>query len=211
MIYHPSVTEQELASLPEVTGSARYVGSQLGYSLHKSGDEVILLDNMSFEHLDNLMIEGTTFSRLLRRPRDSLSKLTARMSGVDTLYRFAGRSPYSIRRQRRHRQHPRSSPSFRFRRAIFASSSAIYEMTTSPDGNFEGNDTVTPNLVYSMTKDSAKKVCKAYSTNCGMDVTTVRFFNIYGPHHDFKRLSPPFASYLATTLAKGETPILFNS
>jgi hypothetical protein len=131
---------------------------------------------MSFEHLDNLRIEGTTFSRLLRRPRNSLSKLTAHMSGVDTLYRFAGRSLYSIRRQCRHRQHPRSSPSFRFRRAILPSSSAIYEMTTSPDGIFEGNDTVTPNLAYSMFKDSAKKVCKAYNTNYGMDITIVRWF-----------------------------------
>jgi UDP-glucose 4-epimerase len=52
-------------------------------------------------------------------------------------------------------------------------------MTTSPDGIFEGNDTVTPNLVYSMTKDSVKKVCKAYSTNYGMDITIVRFFNIF--------------------------------
>jgi nucleoside-diphosphate-sugar epimerase len=84
-------------------------------------------------------------------------------------------------------------------------------MTTSPDEIFEGNDTVTPNLVYSMIKDSAKKVGKAYSTNYGMDITIVRFFNIYGPHHDFKRLSPPFTSYLATMLAKGETQILFNS
>jgi nucleoside-diphosphate-sugar epimerase len=52
-------------------------------------------------------------------------------------------------------------------------------MTTCPDGIFDGNDTVTPNLVYSMTKDSAKKVCKAYSTNYGMDITIVRFFNIF--------------------------------
>jgi hypothetical protein len=127
---------------------------------------------MSFGHLDNLMIEGTTFSRLLRRPRDSLSKLTAHMSGVDTLYRFAGRSPYSIRRQRRHRQPPRRSPSFRFVGPFLR---LPYEMTTSPDRIFEGNDTVTPNLVYSMIKDSAKKVGKAYSTNYGMDITIVRF------------------------------------
>jgi nucleoside-diphosphate-sugar epimerase len=42
-------------------------------------------------------------------------------------------------------------------------------------------------------------LCKAYNTNYGMDIIIVRFFNIYGSHQDFKRFSPPFMSYLATT------------
>jgi UDP-glucose 4-epimerase len=143
------------------------------------------------------------------------------MSGIDTLYRFAGITDLPVNQ---------ADPQIAYDvnvgignileaarrsgfigRAIFASVSAIYEMTTNPDGIFEGNNTVSPNHVYSMTKDPAKKVCKAYSTNYGMDITIVRFFNIYGPHQDFKRLSPLFTSYLATTLAKGETPILFSS
>ena len=62
-----------------------------------------------------------------------------------------------------------------------------------------------------MTKDAAERLCQAYSTNYCMDVVIVRFFNIYGPHQDLRRLSPPLTSYLATELARKRTPTLFNS
>jgi UDP-glucose 4-epimerase len=198
------------------------VGSQLGYSLHKQGHEVVLLDNMSFGHLDNLIIDGATFGRLIVEDiRAPLPKLIAHMAGVDTVYHFAGIATLPVNQADPQMAYDvnvggtgnilEAARRSGVRRVIFASTSAIYEMTKSPDGIFGEDDAVAPNLVYSMTKDSAEKLCKAYNTNYGLDIIIVRFFNIYGPHQDFKRLSPPFTSYLATTLAKDQTPILFNS
>ena len=39
-----------------ITGGAGFIGSQLGYKLDKEGYQVILLDDMSFGHEDNLRI-----------------------------------------------------------------------------------------------------------------------------------------------------------
>lgn len=179
---------------------------------------------MAFGHLDNLIISGQTFGRLVVEDiRTPLTKMTALMEGVHTVFHFAAIAALPL---------CQSNPSLAYdvnvsgtgnileaarlakvKRVIFASTSAIYEATAmDPKRNeFRENDPVVPNLVYSMTKDAAEKVCQAYSTNYGMDIIIVRFFNIYGPHQDFKRLSPPFTSYLATELAHNRTPTLFNS
>ena len=44
-----------------ITGGAGFIGSQLGYRLHSEGHEVILIDDMSFGHKDNLVVNGSTF------------------------------------------------------------------------------------------------------------------------------------------------------
>ena len=47
-----------------ITGGAGFIGSQLGNNLDKQGHEVILLDNMSFGHEDNLVVDGKRFGFL---------------------------------------------------------------------------------------------------------------------------------------------------
>ncbi len=185
---------------------------------------MILLDSMTFGHLDNLIISGHTFGRLVVEDiRTPLAKISALMEDVHTVFHFAAVAALPT---------CQSNPSLAYdvnvsgtanileaarrakvKRIIFASTSAIYEATVMDPSRdaFREDDPVAPNLIYSMTKDAAEKVCQAYSTNYGMDIIIVRFFNIYGPHQDFKRLSPPFTSYLATELAHNRTPTLFNS
>jgi nucleoside-diphosphate-sugar epimerase len=58
-----------------ITGGAGFVGSQLGRRLATDGHDVILLDNLSFGHLDNLLMDGRPFGRFvcldIRDPRTS--------------------------------------------------------------------------------------------------------------------------------------------
>ena len=44
-----------------ITGGAGFIGSQVGYFLFKKGYSIILIDNMSYGHGDNLIINGETF------------------------------------------------------------------------------------------------------------------------------------------------------
>ena len=44
-----------------ITGGAGFIGSKLGYMLAKRGYEVLLLDDLSYGHEDNLTINGYTF------------------------------------------------------------------------------------------------------------------------------------------------------
>ena len=48
-----------------ITGGAGFVGSQLGYSLDRLGYKVLLIDNMSHGHLDNLIIDGKSFGTFI--------------------------------------------------------------------------------------------------------------------------------------------------
>ena len=43
-----------------------------------------------------------------------------------------------------------------------------------------------------------------------MDIIKLRFFNVYGPHQDFKRKQPPFTGYLLKQLMNGEDLNVFS-
>jgi nucleoside-diphosphate-sugar epimerase len=61
-----------------------------------------------------------------------------------------------------------------------------------------------------MTKLASETLCKAFAENYGMDIVIPRFFNVYGPHQDFRRTSPPFTSYVARELCANRVPVLYN-
>lgn len=176
-----------------ITGGAGFIGSQLGYALLKQGYEVTLLDNMMFGHLDNLVIEGKLFGNFVCKDirDDDLAKY---FQGVDTVFHLAGVAALPV---------CQSKPQFAYdvnvsgtgnvleyarqagvRRVVFSSTSAVYELTKN-DIQAE-DEQPTPNLVYSMTKHAAEELCKSYSQNYGVDIIVTRFFNVYGPHQDFK-------------------------
>ena len=64
--------------------------------------------------------------------------------------------------------------------------------------------------MYACTKQSAEVLCRAYAANYGLDVVVCRFFNVFGPHQDVLRVSPPFTSYVARELTHDRSPVLFN-
>lgn len=201
-----------------ITGGAGFVGSQLGYALVRAGHDVVLLDNMRFGHLDNLVIDGKTFGTFVCK--DVRSPDTASLyKGVDTVVHLAGISALPT-----NQIDPAEAYSCNVggtgtvleyarqagvRRVIFSSTSAVYENNSKiPMAEI---DEVHPNLIYPMTKLAAENLCRGFAETYNFDVLTVRFFNVYGPHQDFKRVSPPFTSYLARELVLGRTPVLFNN
>jgi nucleoside-diphosphate-sugar epimerase len=44
-----------------------------------------------------------------------------------------------------------------------------------------------------------------------MEIAIVRYYNVYGPHQDFKRTSPPLTSYIVRELLHDRVPILHAS
>jgi nucleoside-diphosphate-sugar epimerase len=91
---------------------------------------------------------------------------------------------------------------------IFSSTSAVYERTKSDP--LREDATIVPDLVYACTKHSAEALCRGYALNYGLDVVICRFFNVFGPHQDVLRASPPLTSYVARELAHDRSPVLFN-
>ena len=200
-----------------ITGGAGFIGSLLAQRLVTDGHDVILLDNMSFGHLDNLLMNGRPFGRFFCRDiRDSSS--ADLYDGVDCVFHLAGVAALPVCQA-----DPREAYDVNVagtgavleaarragvRRVVFSSTSAVYERTKS--NLFHEDAAIAPDLVYACTKQSAEALCRAYAVNYGLDVVVCRFFNVFGPHQDVLRASPPFTSYVARELAHDRSPVLFN-
>lgn len=201
-----------------ITGGAGFIGSQLGFDLSNRGHDVILVDNMSYGHLDNLVLRGKTFGRFVCRDIRDPDALKSILLEGDTVVHLAGISSLAV---------CQSDPGLAYdvnvggtarvleaarrskvRRVIFASTSAVYENTSTIPHSEE--DSISPNLVYALTKEAGEKICRGFAECYGLDIIIVRFFNTYGPHQDVYRTSPPFTSYLAKELTHDRSPVLFN-
>lgn len=200
-----------------ITGGAGFLGSQLGYDLHNNGNEVILVDDLSFGYRDNLTINGATFGTFIlddiRNP--DFGKY---LDGVDVVIHFAAISALPVNQSEPMQGFSVNVAGWvnvleccrkaKISKVIFASTSAVYENnTTFP---FFESDIVNPHLVYSMTKKHAEEMALSYVKLYGMDISLPRFFNLYGPHCDYRRKSPPLISYIIKSLMLGERPVLHS-
>jgi UDP-glucose 4-epimerase len=201
-----------------ITGGAGFIGSQLGHKLHNEGYEVILVDDMSFGYPDNLTIEGKTFGMFIKADIRT-KEIYDILKNTDTVFHFAGISALPVCQEDPYYAMEvnvagtanvlEAARLNNVRRVIFASTSAIYENNTSFP--VKETDAVNPNLIYSCSKQQSEILCKSYFKTYGLEVVIIRFFNVYGPHQDFKRVSPPLTSYLIKCFLQGKQPMLHSS
>ena len=93
---------------------------------------------------------------------------------------------------------------------IFASTSAVYENTHLGEGGFLESDGINPRLFYSLSKKMSEEICMSFSENYGMNIITLRFFNVFGPKQDIHRKSPPLINYIVRELSNNRSPILHS-
>jgi UDP-glucose 4-epimerase len=201
-----------------ITGAAGFIGSELAKFLSdKGGYDLTLIDNLSYGYLDNLKghkVAGR-FQELDIRSRDFLEMAP----DFDCIFHFAGVS--SLPECETNPQLAldvnsigvanlleslRSSKGTT--RLIFSSTSAVYE--NSKGESLDEESTCAPDLIYSQSKYFAESLVKSYHKNYGIDAIICRFFNVYGPHQDFRRLHPPFTSYLVREVISGRKPTIYN-
>ena len=96
------------------------------------------------------------------------------------------------------------------KRFVFSSTSACYENSTffpcTEDMPIE------PDLIYATTKKQAESLLQCYKKPYpGFEVVILRFFNVYGPHQDFRRKQPPLIGYLIKEFMTGGLPMLHSS
>ena len=69
-----------------------------------------------------------------------------------------------------------------------------------------------PDLVYAVSKKQCEDLIRCYRAPYpGFEVCILRFFNVYGPHQDFRRKHPPLIGYLLKELLAGNAPVLHSS
>lgn len=200
-----------------ITGGAGFIGSQLGKSFVDEGHDVVLIDNMSYGYLDNLFVDGKTFGKFLGLDIRS-PDLPRHFEGADCVFHFAGISALPVCQEKPYYATDvnvagtanvlEAARLGGVRRVVFASTGAVYESNTKfPQAEA---DPVEPKLTYAVTKYQAEKLCHSYSELFGMEIVITRYFNVYGPHQDFMRTSPPLMSYVIRELIHGRQPVLHS-
>lgn len=202
-----------------LTGAAGGIGSTLGHYLHKKGHQLTLVDNLRNGYSENLLISKKTFGDFynqdIRDPQlvdklidlyDCIIHLAAitalpdcESDVIDTINTNVAGTANIMECARK----------WNVPHVIFASTSAIYE--NNKEQIFTENLEVNPHLWYSLSKKMAEEVCESYRVNYGMSITTLRFFNVFGPRQDIHRNHPPLINYIVRELKNNDTPILHSN
>ena len=201
-----------------ITGGAGFVGSNLGYVLAKQGYDVLLLDDLSYGHLDNLKKNEKpfgTFKKVDIRTPD----LKNYFSDVDYVFHLAGISTLPVCQS-----NPinaidvnvsgtvnvlESARLTNVKRVIFASTAGVYENNTKFP--CKEDDLTNPSLTYTLTKSFCEKLCNSYFKLYGLETCVTRYNNVYGPNQDIKRTSPPFVAYVIRELLQNKQPIFHSN
>jgi nucleoside-diphosphate-sugar epimerase len=201
-----------------ITGAAGFIGSELAKALsNKNKYELVLVDNLSYGYLDNLKNHKVinNFHLMDIRSKEFLEMVPE----FDCIFHFAGISSLpeceanpqlaldvntlSVANILQSLRSAKKSTKF-----ILASTSAVYENTNSV--LLDEEDECKPNLVYAQSKYFAESLAQSYQENYGIETIICRFFNVYGPHQDYRRIHPPFTSYLVKEILAQRSPTLYN-
>lgn len=205
-----------------VTGAAGGIGSVLCMALKKAKHFVVGYDNFNNGYQANLFHDGTHVCHTVVEGdiRDTNKIVqTLEMYGIDAIIHLAAISALPVCES-----NPGECMSVnvggtasvldaartRACKVIFASTSAIYENTPQHHAPFRESAIVEPRLLYPLSKKLAEEVVKSYIENYNMDVTTLRFFNVFGPRQDIHRPMPPLINYIVRSVKRGE-PLNFYS
>jgi len=167
-----------------VTGGAGFVGSNLSRNLISRGHEVIIIDDLSTGLLDNVP-KGVEFVKSSVLDKNLISKV---ISGSEVVVHLAARGsvPRSIKNPvATHEVNSTGTLSIlecaRAANAhfIFSSSSSVYGANTTLPKTEEM--VLKPLTPYAASKMAGEALSLAYANSYELQVTTFRFFNIYGP------------------------------
>jgi UDP-glucose 4-epimerase len=196
-----------------VTGVAGFVGSNLAKHLLDRGYSVVGIDNLSAGTLENV------------DPRVDFHKIDIRdpevyplLRGVDAVFHLAAIScltdclakpleaaevntvgTLNVLEAARQAKVPK---------LVYADTSAEYE---GIDEFPTREDKVRPIGVYAASKHGGAAFCESYRELYGMNLTSVRYFNVYGPAQDWRRVVPPVMSAFIIRMLRGERPLIYGT
>jgi nucleoside-diphosphate-sugar epimerase len=191
-----------------VTGGAGFIGSNLARALLERGDDVRVLDNFSTGNRRNLAdLEGHV--ELVEGDLRSYERVHAAVRGVELVF-HQGALP-SVPRSV---QDPLTTTAVNVegtlnvllaardeavRRIVNASSSSVYGNGGElPRVESQLPDPISP---YAVAKLAAERFCTSFSRVYGMEIVSLRYFNVFGPRQDplsqYAAVVPRFISAIA--------------
>lgn len=195
-----------------ITGVAGFVGSNLAKHLLDRGYSVIGIDNLSAGTLENVDPRVEFHELDIRDPAiyplfhglHGAFHLAAKCSLTDCLQRPLEAASVNVVGTANVLEAARKSS---LRKLVYADTSAEYE---GIDEFPTGETKVCPIGVYAASKHGGATFCYSYEKLYGLDITTVRYFNVYGPAQDWRRVVPPVMSSFIIRMLRGEPPIIYG-
>ncbi|MEW6607759.1 MAG: NAD-dependent epimerase/dehydratase family protein [bacterium] len=196
-----------------ITGVAGFIGSNLSKMLLNKGFDIIGIDNLSSGTLENIP-SGVDFHQLDIRAKD----IYPLFKEVDTVFHLAAKnclldcfnnpletSDINVTGTVNVLEAAKQA---KVRKFIYADTSAEYEGILDFPSKV---DTVCPIGTYAISKSAGLSFCKNYQKFWDMNITILRYFNVYGPVQDWRRVIPPVMSSFIIKLLKGENPIIYGT
>jgi UDP-glucose 4-epimerase len=194
-----------------VTGGAGFIGAHLTRRLLKEGWSVLVLDNLSSGYLRNIPDEAQ-FMWMDLTHEDSVKQLPE--DGVDVVFHLASHVGQELSFERPIYDFKANAFSTllllnwcmekKVKQFIFTSSMNVYG---DPDEPLVKETTpVRPPSPYSVGKIASEYLCNIYQ-NFGVNTTSLRLFNVYGPMQDMQNMKQGMVSIFMTFVARNE-PIL---
>lgn len=196
-----------------VTGGAGFIGSHITDALVKNGDKVIVLDDFSSGRRENLEAVLDKIELVEGDIRDKAVVLKV-MQGVDyVLHQAALRSvPKSLGNPELYNDVNingtlnilNAAKEAKVKRVIFASSSSIYGETD----RLPEKEDLLPLLIspYALTKLSGEYYCRIFSQIYGLETTSLRYFNVFGPRQSLENQYAVVIPRFITCMLKDERP-----
>ncbi len=196
-----------------VTGVAGFVGSNLAKDLLDWGDTIIGIDNLSFGTIENVDPRVDFHHEdirdrdihLLLRGADAVFHLGAMSWLADCMARPIEAAQVNTVGTLNMLEAARRADVPKF---VYADTSAEYE---GIDKFPTPEDKVRPIGVYAASKNAGAAFCNSYREIYSMNITIVRYFNVYGPAQDWRRVVPPVMSSFVLRMLRGERPVIFGT
>lgn len=196
-----------------ITGAAGFVGSNLAKRLLQAGYSVVGVDDLSAGTLDNVDSRVQFHEMDFRN-----SKIHELTKGIDAVFHLAAKTSLTGCLEE-----PLEAANVNVVGTLFMLEAArkamvpkfVYADTSAEyEGIFDfptAEDRVSPIGVYAASKHGGWSFCESYKRLYGMNITVVRYFNVYGPAQDWRRVIPPVMCSFILRMLRGERPIIYGT
>ena len=200
-----------------VTGAAGFIGSRLAGRLVEAGHHVRALDDLSTGRIENL---AAIMGRIEFIKADLADRDVARSAARDMEVVFHQAGLPSVPRAQTdpsgtHRANVdatfailSASVSAGARRLIYAASSSVYgEADRLPKRE---DMPARPMSLYALQKHLGELYGRLYAERYGLEVFSLRYFNVYGPHQDASGEYAAVIPKFALLMLRGKRPTIYG-
>jgi len=170
-----------------ITGGAGFIGSHLAEFLIKKGHKIVIIDNLSTGRLSNIK----SFKNRLKFVKADISKLgkwTENFNNAKIVFHLAALADIvpSIQNPKKYfdsnvvgtENVASTSLKHKVKKIIYSASSSCYGIPRSyPTSETEN---IRPQYPYALTKNLGEQILIHYAKIYGVQVTSLRLFNVYG-------------------------------